>query len=289
MATKIIVDSACDLPEEILEKYNIELLPFNINIDGESYKDGIDIEIDELYAALRESKIPKTSQVSPEDFKNVLKKNAELGNDCIYISFSAKMSGAFKTAKLVAEQVEDKYNDIKIDVLDSKAGSVATGIIAYKAAILLENGVEKEKVIEKIKFWADHIEHIFMLANLKTLERGGRISKTKSFIGNILNIKPILHVNDGKIELLQKARGTKKAINKMINFLKNKSYDITEQLIGIAHADDLDHAEVLKEKIEDLGGEIFCIEKIGSVLGAHLGIGGIGIFFLNEAEYQYEK
>ena len=284
MSTKIIVDSACDLPEEILNKYDIEVLPFNINIDDKSYKDGIDIEIDELYTALRESKVPKTSQVSPENFKEVFKKNAEVGNDCIYISFSAKMSGAFKTAKLIANRVQDNYNDIKIDVLDSKSGSVATGIIAYKAALLLDKGIKREEVIDKIKYWADHIEHVFMLADLKTLERGGRISKTKSFIGNILNIKPILHVNDGKIELFQKARGTKKAINKMINFVKNKSYDITEQLIGIAHAEDLAHAEVLKDKIENLGGEIFCIEKIGSVLGAHLGIGGIGIFFLNEAE-----
>ena len=284
MSTKIIVDSACDLPEEILNKYDIEVLPFNINIDGESYKDGIEIEIDEVYAALRKSKNPKTSQVSPKDFEDVFKKNAELGNDCIYISFSAEMSGAFKTAKLIAEQVENKYSDVKIDVLDSKAGSVATGIIAYKAALLLDKDVKREEVIGKIKFWADHIEHVFMLADLKTLERGGRISKTKSFIGNILNIKPILYVNDGKIELFQKARGTKKAINKMINFLKNKSYDITKQLIGIAHAEDFDHAEVLKEKIEELGGEIFCIEKINSVLGAHLGIGGIGIFFLNEVE-----
>ncbi|MGM0410340.1 MAG: DegV family protein [Bacillota bacterium] len=284
MSTKIIVDSACDLPEEILNKYDIEVLPFNINIDDKSYKDGIEIEIDELYAALREEKVAKTSQVSPEDFKKVFEINADLGNDCIYISFSAKMSGAYKTAKLIANQVEENYKDVKIDVLDSKAGSVATGIIAYKAVLLLEDGVKREKVIEKIRFWADHIEHVFMLADLKTLERGGRISKTKSFIGNILNIKPILLVNDGKIELFQKARGTKRAINKMINFVKNKSYDITEQLIGIAHAEDLDHAEVLKEKIEALGGEIFCIEKIGSVLGAHLGIGGIGIFFLSEVE-----
>ncbi len=284
MSTKIIVDSACDLSEDILEEYDIEVLPFNINIDDKSYKDGIDIEIDELYAALRESKAPKTSQVSPEDFKEVFKKNAELGNNCIYISFSAKMSGAFKTAKLIANQVQDNYKDIEIDVLDSKAGSVATGIIAYKAALLLDKGVKREEVIDNIIYWADHIEHVFMLADLKTLQRGGRISKTKSFIGNILNIKPILQVNDGKIELLQKARGTKKAINKMINFVKDKSYDITEQLIGIAHSEDLAHAEVLKEKIDDLGGEIFCIEKIGSVLGAHLGIGGIGIFFLNEAE-----
>ncbi|ACL69195.1 DegV family protein [Halothermothrix orenii] len=284
MSTKIIVDSACDLPDEILDKYEIEVLPFNIHIDNQCYKDGIDIEVEELYAAMKEGKVPKTSQVSPEDFKRAFSRNAEAGNDCIYISFSAKLSGANQTGQLVAKEIRDKYKDVNIDIVDSKAGSVATGIIAYKAALLLEKGVSREKVIEKIKYWADHIEHIFMLDDLKPLVRGGRISKTKFFVGNILNIKPILCVKNGKIELLKKVRGTGRAISKMINYVKEKSYDLTEQLIGIAHADDLVQAEVLKEKIEELGGKIFCVEKIGSVLGVHLGIGGIGVFFLNEAE-----
>ena len=282
MGTKILVDSACDLPEEILKKYNIEVLPFNIHIENESYKDGLEITVDELYNALKKGKVPKTSQISPKDIQQSFKKNAKEGHDSIYISFSSKMSGAYQLAELIADEVKSKYENIKIDVLDSKAGSVATGIIAYKAALLLEEGKKREFIIEKIKFWAEHIEHIFMLDDLETLVKGGRISKTKSFIGNILNIKPILYVNDGKIELLKKSRGTKNAVNKIIGYLKDKSYDLTKQLIGIAHADDFDQAENLKEKIEDLGGEIFCIEKIGSVLGAHLGIGGIGVFFLNK-------
>ncbi|MGM0438498.1 MAG: DegV family protein [Bacillota bacterium] len=284
MGTKIIVDSACDLPEKILNKYDIEVLPFNIHIGDKSYKDGLEITVDELYTALREEKNPKTSQISPEDVQKVFNKNAEAGNDLIYISFSSKMSGAYQLANWIADEVKSKYENINIDVLDSKAGSVATGIIAYKAALLLEKGKKREFIIEKINFWANHIEHIFMLDDLKTLVQGGRISKTQSFIGNILNIKPILYVNDGKIELLQKARGTKKAITKIIEFVKDKSYDLKKQLIGIAHADDPEQAEILQEEIEKLGGEIFCIEKIGSVLGAHLGIGGIGVFFLNKKE-----
>ncbi|HKL75981.1 MAG TPA: DegV family protein [Halanaerobiales bacterium] len=284
MGIKIIVDSACDLPKKILKEYDIEILPFNIHIGDESYKDGIDIQVDQVYQSIRDKNFPKTSQISPEDIKKVFVKNAKAGYDSIYISFSSKMSGAYQLAKLVARDVEEKYKECKIDVLDSKAGSVATGIIAYKAAILADEGKDRKEIIKKVKFFANHIQHVFMLDNLKALMRGGRISKTKSFIGNILKIKPILHVNDGEIELLQKVRGSKKAINKMIDFLKNKSYDLSEQLIGVAHADDLKQAELLKEKIEEIGGNIFCIEKIGSVLGVHLGIGGIGIFFLDKKE-----
>ena len=284
MGIKIIVDSACDLPKNILKQYDIETLPFNIHIGDKSFKDGIDIQIDQVYESIRKNNFPKTSQISPEDIRNVFVKNAKAGYDSIYISFSSKMSGAYQLAKLVARDVEEKYKESKIDVIDSKAGSVATGIIAYKAALLAAEGKERKEIINKLKFFANHIQHVFMLDDLKALVRGRRISKTKSFIGNILNIKPLLHVNDGEIELLQKVRGSKKAVNKMIEFLKEKSYDLKGQLIGIAHADDIKQAELLKEKIEEIGGNIFCIEKIGSVLGAHLGIGGIGVFFLDKKE-----
>ena len=282
MAIKIIVDSACDLSEEIVDKYNIEILPFNIHIADKSYKDGHDIKIKELYSALEDGKIAKTSQVSPKIFKKTFVKNSKEGNDSIYISFSKKMSGAYKTGKLIAKDVEKEYPNCSIEVVDSKSGSVATGLIAYKAALLLKKGKSQKEVVQKIKYWADHIEHIFMLDDLKTLERGGRISKTKSFIGNMLNIKPLLLVNNGKIELFKKSRGSKRAINKMVKYLKKNSYNLSEQIIGVAHADDLEKAEFLKKKIEELGGNVFCTEMIGSVLGAHLGIGGIGIFFLND-------
>ncbi|MFW5787852.1 MAG: DegV family protein, partial [Halanaerobiales bacterium] len=180
------------------------------------------------------------------------------------------------------EKIKNEFENIKIKIIDSRAGSGATGLIVYKAAQLLSDNIPLEKVVKAVKFWAEHIEHLFILDDLKQLQKGGRISKTKSFIGNILNIKPILHVKEGKIELLQKSRGTKKAINELIKLFKQKSYNIKEQLIAVTHADDLNKAQILKKKIEDLGGEVFFTEMIGGVLGTHLGIRGVGIFFFNK-------
>lgn len=282
MRAKIIVDSACDLPEHIRDEYDIKVLPFNIHLDNKTYLDGRDIGVGQVYNALRDEKTPTTSQVSPEIFKKIFTQNAKKGYDSIYISFSKKMSGAFQTGKLIAREIAANYPEIKIEVIDSRAGSVATGIIAYKAAHLLSKGNPIDKVVKEIKDWAEHIEHLFILDDLATLERGGRITKTKSFIGNILNIKPILHVVDGRIELLEKVRGSKRAVNRLISLFEEKNYNLKEQLIGIAHADDSEKAKKLKAKIEDLGGEIFSTEMISSVLGAHLGIGGLGLFFLNK-------
>ena len=282
MNTKIIVDSACDLPVHIMEEYQIEELPFNIHIDDESYLDGKTIETSNVYSALKNDQYPKTSQVSPRFFRDAFTKYAKKDIDIIYISFSAELSSAYQTGKLVAQEIEKKYPEVTIDVIDSKSGSVATGIIVYKAAQMLAEGADHNEVIDKINFWIDHIEHFFILDDLNTLQRGGRISKTKSFIGNMLNIKPVLQVKEGKIELHKKVRGTKRALNTLVRLLQDKSYDLKEQLIGIAHADDFKKAENLKEKVQSLGGEIFCVELISSVLGAHLGIGGIGIFFLSE-------
>jgi len=283
MPTKIIVDSGCDLPQIIINDYDIEILPFNIHLDNKTYRDGIDIVIEDVYSALREGKIPTTSQVSLNSFEDTFTRNARKRNDCIYISFSSKLSGAYQAGRLIAAQVKKQFPKINIDVVDSKSGSVAIGVITYKAAQLLREGVSRLEVINKIKYWADHIEHLFILDNLKTLVRGGRISKTSSLIADVLNIKPILHLNDGKIELLQKVRGTKNSINKLVELFKEKSFNIKEQLIGIAHGGNLEDAEKLTEKIQEIGGEIFCIKLISSVLGVHLGIGGIGLFFLNEA------
>ena len=282
MSTKIIVDSACDLPQYIMNKYDIIELPFNIHIDNTSYLDGISIETKDVYSALKKNKSPKTSQVNPQSFRKIFTEYAEQGYDIIYISFSSEMSSAYQTGKLMAEDVKKQYPEVEIDVIDGKSGSVGTGIIVYKAAQLLAEGWNRLEVIKRINFWVEHIEHFFILDNLKTLQRGGRISKTKSFIGNVLNIKPVLQVKDGKIELFKKVRGTKRALNALVKLLQEKSFNLKDQIIGIAHADDLKNAEKLKEKIQNMGGEIFCMELISSVLGAHLGIGGIGVFFLNE-------
>ncbi len=287
MNPAIIVDSACDLPGEVIEKYQIEVLPFRLLYDGKEHLAGQDITLEEVYQRMAEGIYPRTAQVSPQAFSSAFTKFAEKQQDCLYLAFSAKMSASFQTARLTAQQIKEKYENFNIEIIDTKSGSAAIGLMALKAAELREEGKSLADITAVIEFMTEHIEHIFSLDSLTALQRGGRLSKGRAFLGNILNIKPILHVSDGEISLLEKVRGKRRVLPKMLEIMADRGCNLKEQLIGISHADDPERARELKEMIADkLDCTRFMINRIGSVLGAHLGIGGIGVFFLNQYPLQ---
>ncbi len=283
MNPAIIVDSACDLPEEIIEKYQIEVLPYRLLYDGKEHLAGQDITLEEVYQRMAEGVYPRTAQVSPQTFSRAFKKFADKHQDCLYLAFSAKMSASYQSARLTAQQIKEKYENFNIEIIDTKSGSAAIGLMALKAAELREEGKSLADIIAVMEFMTEHIEHIFSLDSLTALQRGGRLSKGRAFLGNILNIKPILHVSDGEISLLEKVRGNRRVLPKMLEIMADRGCNLKEQLIGISHADDPERARELKGMIADeLGCTRFMINKIGSILGAHLGIGGIGVFFFNQ-------
>ena len=280
---KIIIDSACDLPKKIIEKFDIDILPFKIYIDNREYKDGININTKDVYKSMRNGKFPRTAQVSPTTFNKTFTNYARKGTSCLYIAFSSQLSGTFQTGIMVAKKVKKQFPDFDINIIDSKCGSTAIGLAAKKAAEMIESGHSKTDIIETVKFYTQHLEHIFTLDNLKYLQHGGRINKTKAFIGNILNIKPILNLQNGKICLLKKVRGKKRVLDNIMKIMATRSKNIPGQTIGISHADDKELALKIKEMIkEKFEYNDFIINLVGSVLGVHLGIGGVGIFFLNK-------
>ena len=281
MNTEIVIDSACDLPAEMKEKYKV--LPFRIIINDQEYRAGKDIDIQQVYEHIRKKNYPKTAQVSPHDYKETFTELAKNKKDCIYLAFSAAMSGSFQTAKLIANEVKNEYPDFNIEIIDSKAGSTALGLLVNHTKKLLDNGLPLKKVAKIIQAERENLIHLFSLDNLTTLQRGGRLSKGKAFIGNILNIKPILEVVDGEIVLSKKVRGQQRMLKTLITEMENKSQDLSKQIIGISHADDEELALKLKDKIKDkYNPDGFLINMISPVLGAHLGIGGIGIFFFSK-------
>lgn len=276
--TEIVIDSACDLPANMIQNYRV--LPFSIIINGQEYKDGKDINIKEIYQHIRNNNYPKTAQVSPFDFKNTFTKIAKQNKNCLYIAFSAAMSGSYQTAKLMAQEVKKEYPDFNIEIIDSKAGSTALGLFVNYASNLLNNNLSINKVAEILRQERENLIHLFSLDTLTTLQKGGRLSKGKALIGNILNIKPILEVIDGEIVLSKKIRGKKRMLHAIVDEMGKKSQYLDQQIIGISHADDEELALELKDLIkEKYKSEKFLINMIGPVLGAHLGIGGIGVFF----------
>lgn len=288
---KLIVDSICDLPEEIFEKYDVEVLPLRVLIDDKEYLDRENITIDEVYAEMRKGVLPRTSQVSPGNIYEIFDKNCEEGNDFIYLAFSSVLSGTCNLAKKIAEEFKEKYPERNIEVVDTKAGAIGIGVIAMQVLKLIESGVGFEKIIEDTYEMVGSIEHLFILEDLNWLMKGGRINKVQATLGTMLDLKPMLQVNNGYLEVIKKVRGKKKSINMLLDLVEERMNGFKDQIIGIGHADDEDIAkEVVKAIKERFGEDAKCvITKIGCVLGAHLGIGGVGVIFFNKKFDFYEQ
>ncbi len=284
MNVKIITDSACDLPQNIIEQYDIDVLPLIVFMNDKEYKDNVDIQPVELLNYMRKGGVAKTAQATYESIDKLLRQYASDGIPCIYIAFSSELSGTYQTAKLVEQDIKDEFPDYDLSVIDSKSASLGFGLMVYLVAELAEQGASKEELIEKIHYYKDYLQHIFTVENLEYLYRGGRVSKTAAVVGSVLNIKPILHVLDGKLIPLEKVRGRKKSLSRMIDIIGERSdSSISDQVIGISHGDDLKSALWVKEKIESTyGAHEFIIRDVGCAIGAHSGPGTLAIFFVGD-------
>ncbi len=285
---KIIVDSTADLPSDYFVKYDIDIVPLVVNINGVVYRDNIDISLDELYEELKKGSDIKTSQPNINDIYETIEKYVKNNDDIIFITISSGVSGTYQTVHMVKEELLEKYPDAKIKIIDSRGGSAIAGLMALQAARFVRRNIPFAETVETLEDMAQSGEHIFTVNDLKYLFKGGRLSRASAIIGNLLKIKPILHVKDGVIELYEKVRGQIKAINHIIDIVVERIKAFPEQIIGIMHADDYEFALDVKNKIiERIGEKKFIIGQIGSVIGTHIGIGGVGVFFFNRKPKYY--
>lgn len=283
MNIKILADSACDLTETYYNEFDIKMVPLTVHLEGNEYKDGIEITPKKVYDAMRNGKSTKTSQVSPIDFKELFLSYVETSQPLVYLAFSSELSGTYQTAKMMEQEIKEEHPDAPIYVIDTKCASIGYGLVVLRAARLAREGATVEEIIDLSTYHAKHMEHIFTVDDLEYLYRGGRVSKTAAFVGTLLKIKPILHVEDGKLIPLEKIRGSKKVLNRMIEIMEERGTDFKNQVIGISHGDDLARAQQLANMIEEkFGPQEIVIELVGSVIGAHSGPGTIALFFLNK-------
>ena len=286
--TRIIVDSTCDLPEYLLAQYKIITLPMVVSVDDVAYLDKIEIRRSEIYSAIAKGKSVKTSQVDLDSATQVFKEQCEKGEDFIYIAFSSSMSCTYSASCEVLSDFRTRYPNVKMEIIDSKGGCLATGIIALQAARLAEKGHSFEAVAARTVEMIEFIEHIFTISDIRWLVKGGRLDPIKGAIGAILNVKPILTVTNGAMDVMKKVRGSKNAAIAVIDLVSEKIKEFPEQSIGIAHADNMQGAVDLKKRLsERLRDSSFIICEVGSVLGAHLGIGALGVFFFNKKPPSY--
>lgn len=280
---KIFADSACDLPQSFFEEHQIQLIPLNVLIDQQVFHDIIDISPLELYDEIRAGKHPKTSQASPEFLLNEWTALAKSGEEAIYVAFSSELSGTYNTAVMMRDQVKEEYPNFNLKIVNTKCASLGYGLVVKEAVRFRQEGDDLETIERKVTFIAAHMEHLFTVEDLDYMSRGGRVSKTSAFIGGLLNIKPLLHVEDGKLIPIEKHRGRKKVIKRMLDLIEERGDRISEQHIAINHSDDEAIALELKKQVQErFNPKSIDVQMIGSVIGAHVGPGTFSVYFLNK-------
>ncbi|MBS4172023.1 DegV family protein [Bacillus sp. FJAT-49736] len=280
---KLFADSACDLPLEFFEENNVTLIPLKVYIDDQEFEDIVTIPSKQVFDGIRAGKMPKTSQPTPQAFEKVFSELAISGDAGIYIAFSSQLSGTYQTAEMVKKQVLEEYPNLDLTIIDSKCASIGYGLVVQKTVEKLKAGASKEEIVQAAIFNSQHMEHLFTVEDLDYLAKGGRLSKASAFLGGLLNIKPLLHVEDGKLIPMEKIRGKKKLIQRMLDVMAERGDTLQNQCIGICHGDDEEAALNLKKMIEDrFGVKDFYINIIGSAVGSHAGPGTLAVFFLNK-------
>ena len=285
MSYKIYTDSTANLPNDLIEKYGLEVISLNYFCEDKeytSYVKGEDNDLKAFYAELRTKKKFTTSCINEETFTKYFEKELSAGNDLIYIGFTSGLSATYSCSKMAAKTLNEKYPKRKIITVDSLCASMGLGLLVTEACKLKEQGLSIEELSEKIEELKHRVSHLFTVEDLFYLYRGGRLSATKYHLANVLHIKPTLRVDeDGKLIDYGKVMGRKKSINALVNKLCETIVNPEEQEIFIAHADCLEDAELAKtlisQKIKVKG---FVVNYIDAVIGSHAGPGTLAIFYL---------
>lgn len=283
MTVQIIADSACDLSEQDFSSHNIDFVSLTVQLNGQNYQDGKTISAKKVYDAMREGASPKTSQVSPQAFIDLFQKYAKVNQPCLYLAFSSQLSGTYQSAKIAEEEIKASYPSWECTIIDTKCASLGFGLVVLRAAELANKGASLHEIAEVSHYHATHMEHIFTVDDLEYLYRGGRVSKSAAFVGTLLKIKPLLHVEDGKLIPLEKIRGSKKVWKRMLDMIEERGQDLSNQRIGISHGDAYETANQLATMIrERFDVKDIKINMVGSSIGSHSGPGTIALFFLND-------
>ena len=287
MAIKIVTDSSCDLGINFIEENNIELIPLLLNLDGETIKDdlGKSLGYREFYEKLRAGSMPSTSQINIYTFEEKFKELLDEGYEILYIGLSSALSGTFNSANMARNNILEENPNAKIAVVDSISVSMGLGMLIKKACKMIEEGKMIEDIVQWIEENKNKVIHAILVDDLKHLKRGGRVSASTAAVGSILNIKPLLKLNNsGAVEAAEKVKGKKKALKRLASIVKEKAINIENEILYIMHGDALEEAQYLKEIIlQELNFKDVKVEYIGTVIGTHGGPGTIAaVFWGNE-------
>lgn len=277
---KIITDSASDITREEAERYNIHVMSFTINMDGQEYRTGIDISAREFYEKLKTCKeLPTTSQLPPQELYEVFKKYTDEGYEVLFIAISSNGSGIYNSANIAKGMVLDENLDAVIELLDSRRFAYIYAYAAIEAARLAEQGEDIETIKQAVTELLDSYDVYIIAQSLEYLEKGGRINKASLVFGNLLDIRPLLSIRNGLIEAIDKIRGSKKIVQKLFRKLSENGYDQAGKTMIIVQGDMEAEALEIKALIEEnLKPKEIILRDVGPTIGTHIGP-VLGVFF----------
>ena len=281
---KIITDSGCDLPKEMLSQLGVQTVPLFVNFRGESLEDSVDEGIKEIYNGLRNGEAASTSAVNPDRWMEKMESVLAEGMDVLTITFSSGLSTTYQSAVIAGNELKEKYPDRKIIVVDSLAASLGQGLLLWYACKKKEAGLSIEELAAWVENNRQNLCMWFTVDDLMYLKRGGRVSAATALVGTMLQIKPVLHVDDeGHLINVSKARGRKASIQALAEKAVQLGAGLDNSTMFICHGDCIEDAEYLSKLVkEKCGAKDVFIGYTGAVIGSHSGPGTLALFFMGE-------
>ncbi len=281
----IFTDSACDLGPEHLKSVGVKHISLTLIYDGDSveYKND-EIDPKEFYNKMRDGATAKTSAVNSEIFKEAFREELKKGNDVLYIGFSSGLSTTYNSGRLAAEELREEFPERKIIAVDTLSASAGFGMLLDLAVKEKQKGATIEEVARFVEVTRLHQCHWFTVDDLVYLKRGGRVSPTVAFVGGLLGIKPVMHMDDeGHLINITKVRGRSAAIKALADKFGELAVDKTSGPVYICHGDCEEDAKTLADIVKNTYGvEIECTVYTGPVIGAHSGPGTLALFFIGK-------
>jgi uncharacterized protein len=277
----IVTDSACDLPAEVIQAHGIRIVPLSLVYNQRVLRDGIDIDAPTFVQRLHAGEHPTTSQPPPAAFLQAFRRAAEEGEEIVAVLLSGGLSGTLASAEAAAKQV-----DARIHIVDSRSASLGLGLLALRAAELAESGVPPADLASQLIRIRDRSTFFFTIDNFDRLLASGRISRGRAWLGDLLDVKPILGLDpEGKVRAVSKVRGSNRLLPKLLDVVAESiPKDARKVRFGVVHVDALDRAEAMREALAERFGERFGVEEIllgpaTPVLATHIGLGAWGVGF----------
>lgn len=292
MAFCIITDSASDIPKSVIDEYNLFVMPTPVTIDNEDLRDGLTIFPEELYKIQEEGiKEIKTYHISELMFQEYFTEFAKRGDEVLYICFSTGIAGTFQAATLAKQEVLEEYPDFDITIIDSKCASIGYGLVTERLLKMQKNGASKELIIEAAHFFCEHMVHAVTVQTLDYLYKGGRVGKASFVVGGMLDIKPIIMTDEnGSLKSVEKARGWKKAQERLLEIAAERGVELSNQVVGVCYGTEIDAAKHIEEELKNRFNVRGIIEtQVGCAIGAHTGPGIVAIVFLDAFEAKYDE